>query len=137
MGLDFNDIFDYPVDFSLNGMQRLFNSTSYLGNEVYQYASDILGIDIYIMRLTNRDLYVHQNTSVRGLVRKVIVISGNGNHYETVGVERGPERLFQTVFDQTDPFIIALRSQIEDEGGTEIPAELLVPQEVVEEIVTE
>ena len=121
MGLDFTDIFDYPVDFSLNGLQQLFNSTAYLGNEVYQYASDILGIDIYVMRLTNRDLYVHQNTSVRGLVRKVIVISGNGNHYETIGVERGPNELFQTVFDQNDPFILALRSQIDDEGGTEFP----------------
>lgn len=115
MGLDFNDIFDFPVDFSLEGLQRLFNSTSYLGNEVYQYASDMLGIDIYIMRLTNQDLYVHQNTSVRGLNRKVVVISGNGNHYETVGIER--DGLFQTVFDQNDPFIVALRSLITDEGG--------------------
>ena len=144
MGLDFNDIFDYPVDFSLDGMQSLFNSTAYLGNEVYQYASDILGIDIYVMRLTNRDLYVHQNTSVRGVVRKVIVISGNGNHYETVGIERpngtdtGTDTgtMFQTVFDQNDPFIISLRRQIDDEGGTEIPPERS-PEELVEQFIAQ
>jgi len=119
MGLNFDDVFGFPVDFSLEGLQRLFNSTSYLGNEVYQYASDMLGIDIYIMRLTNRDLYVHQNTSTRGVVRKVVVISGNGNHYETIGVERNG--MFQTVFDQNDPFIVSLRRQIDDEGGAEIP----------------
>jgi len=115
MGLDFGDIFDFPVDFSLEGLQRLFNSLQYLGNEVYQYASDMLGIDIYIMRLTNQDLYVHQNTSVRGKNRKIVMISGNGNHYETVGVER--ENMFQTVFDQNDPFIVSMRALIEDEGG--------------------
>jgi hypothetical protein len=113
MGLDFNDIFDYPVDFSLDGLQRLFNSIQHLGNEVYQYASDILGIDIYIMRLTNQDLYVHQNTSVPGTVRKAVVISGNGNHYETIGIERNG--MFQTVFDQNDPFLVALKGQIHDE----------------------
>ena len=75
----------------------------------------MLGIDIYIMRLTNQDLYVHQNTSVRGKNRKIVMISGNGNHYETVGVER--EDMFQTVFDQNDPFIVSMRALIEDEGG--------------------
>ncbi len=115
MGLDFTDIFNYPVNFSLNGLQRLFNSTNYLGNEVYQYASDMLGIDIYVMRLTNKDLHVHQNTSIKGMIRKVVIISGNGNHYETIGVDRN--NLFQTVFDQNDPFIIALRSRIDDEEG--------------------
>jgi hypothetical protein len=87
----------------------------------------MLGIDIYVMRLTNKGLSVHLNTSVRGVVRKAVVISGNGNHYETVGIERNG--LFQTVFDQTDPFIIALRLQIDDEGGTEIPLELLLTHE--------
>jgi len=117
--LDIKDRFGNSLDFSLNGLQRLFNSKSYLGDEVYQYASDMLGIDIYVMRLTNKDLYVHLNTSVKGLVRKVVVISGNGSHYETVGIER--EGLFQTVFDQKDPFIKSLRNLIDDIGGTELP----------------
>lgn len=113
MGVNFKDVFDYPIDFSLDGLQKLINSSSHVGNEVYQYVSDILDIDIYVMRLTNVDLFVHQNTSHEGSDRKVVVISGNGSHYETIGIERGPEQLFQTVFDQTDPFILSIkRSQI-------------------------
>jgi hypothetical protein len=115
MGVNFTDIFNYPVDFSLDGLQRLLNSTSYLGNEVYQYASDMLGVDIYVMRLTNVDLYVHQNTATQGVERRAIVISGNGKHYETIGIERNG--LYQTLFDQNDPFILAIRSRIDDEGG--------------------
>ena len=106
----FQDDFGLIIDFSLNGLQRLFNSNTYLGDEVYQYASDMLGVDIYIMRLTNKDLYVHLNTAVEGLVRKVVVICGNGTHYETIGVER--EGLFQTTFDQNDPFILAINGLI-------------------------
>jgi hypothetical protein len=112
LGLDFQDLFGFPLDFSLEGLQRLFNSNSYLGDEVYQYASDMLGVDVYIMRLTNKDLHVHLNTSVPGLNRKAIVISGNGNHYETVGIERNG--LFQTVFDNNDPFIISLKQLTKD-----------------------
>ena len=110
LGHVFEDDFGHIIDFSLDGLQRLFNSTTYLGDEVYQYASDRLGIDIYIMRLTSKNLYVHLNTSFPGSTRKVIVISGNGNHYETIGLFRN--NLFQTAFDQDDPFILAIRSLI-------------------------
>jgi hypothetical protein len=103
------------IDYSMEGLQKLFNSTLPLGDEIYKYISDMLGIDVYVMRLTNKDLYVHLNTAEKGLERKVVVISGNGMHYETVGIERGG--LFQTLYEQTDPFILALRSLITDEGG--------------------
>jgi SAM-dependent methyltransferase len=113
LGLVLDDGFGYYLDFSLEGLQQLFNSSRYLGDEVYQYASDILGIDIYVMRLTNKNLYVHLNTSKRGVERKAVVISGNGSHYETVGVERNG--MFQTVFDSNDPFILAIKDQVEEE----------------------
>lgn len=120
MGVDFSSVFDYPMDFSLNGLQRLLNSYEYLGNEIYQYASDVLGIDIYVMRLTDKDLYVHQNTSHPGFRRKSVVISGNGNHYETVGIVR--KGLYQTLFEPDDPFIVAIRgfSNEEEENIDEI-----------------
>jgi len=113
LGLVLDDGFGYYLDFSLEGLQQLFNSTRYLGDEVYQYASDILGIDIYVMRLTNKNLYVHLNTSKRNIERKAVVISGNGSHYETVGVERND--MFQTVFDSNDPFILAIKEQVDEE----------------------
>lgn len=117
-GLEMRDMFGNKLDYSLEGLQRLLNSDQYLGDEVYQYASDILGIDIYVMRLTNKNLYPHLNTSKKGVERKVVVISGNGNHYETIGVER--DGLFQTVFSQDDPFIKALKLTITDIGGAEV-----------------
>ena len=113
LGVDFTSVFGYPVDFSLNGLQRLFNSNEYLGNEVYQYAADMLNVDVYITRLTSTDLYVHQNTDRPGSNRRVVVISGNGNHYETIGLLR--DQLFQTYFDRNDPFIVALRQQVSEE----------------------
>ena len=107
MGLDFTSVFGVPIDFSLEGLQKLFNSMDYLGNEVYQYASDLLGIDIYIMRGTNKNLYPYQNTSKEFINRKAVVITGNGCHYEIIAIERNG--LFQTVFERDDPFIIALK----------------------------
>ena len=106
MGVDFKNVFGVPIDFSLEGLQKLFNSNQFLGDEVYQYASDMIGVDIYIMRLTDKDLYVHQDASKEGVKRKVVVISGNGDHYEIIGVERNG--LFQTVFEPDDPFIVAI-----------------------------
>lgn len=102
MGVNFKDIFDYPVDFSLEGLYKLFNSSSFLGDEVYKYAADRLGLDIYIMRVTEEDLYVHSNTVDEGN-RRCVVISGNGSHYETIGIMRN--NMFQTLFESNDPFI--------------------------------
>lgn len=110
LGVDFKDVFDYPIDFSLEGLYKLFNSSSYLGDEVYQYASDLLGIDIYIMRLTTKDLYLHSNTYKKDNLRPSVVISGNGNHFETIGIER--DGLFQTFYTPDDPFLTKIRSKI-------------------------
>lgn len=112
LGIDFGKVFGQSLDFSPEGLQKLFNSTSFLGDEVYKYASDMLGVDIYIMRLTNKDLYVHLNTVSKNLNRKAVVISGNGRHFETVGVQRGD--LFQTVFRHNDPFIQAIKSLVRE-----------------------
>ena len=113
LGVDFESVFGYPIDFSLNGLQRLINSNEFLGNEVYSYAADMLNIDIFITRLTEKDLYVHQNTNRPGSVRRVVVISGNGDHYETIGLIRNS--LFQTFFEYDDPFIMALKSQVSED----------------------
>ena len=112
LGLILEDQFGIPIDFSSEGLQKLLNSTRYLGDEVYGYSAEALGIDIYVTRLTTAGLNVHLDTSKPGVVRKVVVISGNGAHYEIIGVERNG--LFQTVFDSNDPFIQALRTNIED-----------------------
>lgn len=93
------------LDYSLYGLQRLFNSNSNLGDEVYKFISDIFEVDIYVLRADSEDLYHHLNTSSSSQ-RKAIVIVGNGIHYEVVAVDNG--EYFQTVFPPGDLFISAL-----------------------------
>lgn len=94
------------IDYSISGLQRLFNSASYLGDEVYAFVSDALNVDIYVLRATKQDLYPHINTKIQGINRNGIVIVGNTYHYEVLAVDNG--ELFQTVFPPDDKFIGAL-----------------------------
>lgn len=106
---------ELKVDFSLSGLQRLFNSYSYLGDEVYQYISDVLDVDIYILRATSEDIFPHINTRNPKISRNGIVIVGNSYHYEVVAVETNGE--FQTTFPPNDPFILALINVFIGDGG--------------------
>ena len=97
---------DLHVDYSLSGLQRLFNSTSQLGDEVYTFISDALNVDIYVLRATTTDLYPHYHTHRPGVDRNGVVIIGNTYHYEVLAVNT--EQGFQTVFYPDDPFLKAL-----------------------------
>ena len=105
LGLKFEDVFGQKVDFSIEGLEKRFDSSDYLGDEVYSYVADLLNINVYVMRLTSKDLYPHLNT---GEGKKSIIISGNGYHFETIGVERNG--LYQTFFESDDPLILKIRS---------------------------
>jgi len=94
------------VDYSLAGLQRLFNSTSQLGDEVYTFVSDVFNIDIYVLRATRNDLYPHYHTRRPGMLRNGVVIIGNMYHYEVLAVNK--EDGLQTVFPPGDPFLDAL-----------------------------
>jgi len=103
------------VDYSLSGLQRLFNSTSQLGDEVYTFVSDALGVDIYILRATRQDLYPHYHTRRPGNDRPGVVVIGNMYHYEVLAVDT--PNGFQTVFLQGDPFLDALTNLFIGDGG--------------------
>jgi len=94
------------VDYSLAGLQRLFNSTSQLGDEVYTYVSEVLKVDIYVLRGTSDDLYPHYNTRKEGVVRPAVVVVGNTYHYEVVGINKADG--IQTLFLENDPFLEAI-----------------------------
>jgi hypothetical protein len=94
------------VDYSLSGLQRLLNSTNYLGDEIYTYISEILNIDIYILRATNTDLYPHINTHQPDVNRNAIIIVGNTEHYEVVALDTPTG--FQTIFPVGDPLLDTL-----------------------------
>lgn len=97
---------DIGVDYSLSGLQYLFNSLSYLGNEVYAYVADVLNIDVYVLLATQIDLQPIFSSRRPGVVRDGIVIIGNTEHYEVLAVNT--KNGFQTVFPPDDPFVIGL-----------------------------
>src|SRR3990167_1165444 len=103
------------IDYSLVGMQNLLNSYSYLGDEVYQVISDLLEMDIFVVRMTKEDLHVHLTTERFDHPRDVVVIGGNTYHYEVIGIDHGEDVGIQTVFSPDDEFIQNLRLRYE--GG--------------------
>ena len=107
LGVNFEDIFKQKVDFSIEGLQSLFNSSNFLGDEMYSFVAELLGIDLYVMRITNLDLYPHLNTHEPGADKRSVVISGDGKHFETIGIIR--DNLCQTFFEPNDPFILKIR----------------------------
>ncbi len=109
------DDFKTPLDYSLDGMVQLFMSTRDVGDEVYSFVSEIVGIGCYVVRGTN--LNVYPQISV-GIENPSVVIIGNGRHYEVVAVKR--QEGLQTLFDPDDPFLQQLRALAGTEGRTAI-----------------
>ena len=108
LGVDFSKIFKQKVDFSISGLQKLFNSTCFLGDELYSFVAELLDIDLYVLRITNQDLYPHLNTHMEGINKRSVCISGDNIHFETIGILR--EGLVQTFFEPNDPFILKILS---------------------------
>lgn len=117
-----------PIDASIRGLQALFNSQRYLGDETYGYVSQLLGMTIYVVRgyyddvepyidTVDVDPAYYEDPATHKLMQfpdmepqKCIVIVGNGVHYEVLGLKT-EEDTYQTVFEHDDPFIIALGDQ--------------------------
>lgn len=108
LGVDFQNVFGQKVDFSIQGLEKLFKSSENLGDEMYAFIAELLDIELYVMRITNKDLYVHLNTHVEGVAKKSVVVSGDNTHFETIGLIKG--NLYQTFFEPDDPFILKIRS---------------------------
>ena len=130
--LDF--LVDTRIDYSLKGMQRLFNSDFYLGEEAYQYISDTLDIDITVLQATPENLYFNFTTRNIAKPRRCVVVVGNGAHFEVMAVvtEGG---LFQTVFDDGDDIIREIDS-LRKEGIVDLNPDAFDPDaSFVEEFV--
>ena len=102
------------VDYSLHGMIGLLNSYQFVGDEVYDYVSQLIKMNIYVMRLYTDNLYLH-TTASNPANKSSIVIAGNGGHYETIGLKT-PNGI-QTVFNNGHKFIKKIvTSSIEPRG---------------------
>ena len=122
-----------PVSFSLEGLQQLIGSDLDLGNEVYQYVADMLGIDIYILE-GHRDNVIFITRIIKEPTnRTAVVVLHVGGHYEVVAIDT-PDG-FQTAFEPNDPFLIAINlwasfasaeeAQNRQSQGTATPAQAM------------
>jgi hypothetical protein len=103
------------LDYSLYGLQRFFNSYSWIGDESYNFISDAFNLDIFVMRINSTDVISHLHTKVPGKIRDAIVIVSNDSHYETLAVRT--EQGLQTVFPSGDPFVEVLTHRFIGEGN--------------------
>jgi ubiquinone/menaquinone biosynthesis C-methylase UbiE len=103
-----------PVNLDLAGLQEFFDSRRDVGQEVYGYVCDYLGLDIYVLTGYTDDLRTHYTTAEPNnpnrIPRYSIVIMGNGVHYEVIALQR-PDG-YQTLFEPDDEFIVALNKEI-------------------------
>ena len=72
------------IDYSLPGLQTLLLSSRDVGDEIYKYVSEVLGITIVVLRATTTDLYTHINTYDGNHDYPWVFIVGNGYHYEVL-----------------------------------------------------
>ena len=98
------------VDYSSRGMQRLFNSAKYLGDEVLEYTSNVLNLDIYLFQGGVNDLHLLSSTRFQGLAREAILILGlaGNSHYELIGLQTSDG--IQTKFGAAHPLIKAIQT---------------------------
>jgi len=98
-------VVDEVVDYGVLGLQRMFNSSYYLGNEVYGFVTELLNVNLCVLQATNKDLLNHSYDRHDPQWPTIIII-GNTGHYEVVGLRT--DSGIQTVFPPDDPLVVKL-----------------------------
>ena len=98
----FAELAKFNPEYSLLELMKLINSTQYLSDEAFVIFADLFNINIYIMLANNRSLD-YLSRFIRPQRQRNVVISGQGSHFELIGVKRG--QLLQTMFTNNDQFI--------------------------------
>ena len=109
-GTEIADELGNPIDYSLDGMQRLLNSKRDVGTEVFGYVSKLLGVGINVMIATRSNLVPSDGgIDLEDVHPYSIFIAGNGYHYEVIGVQIEGVGI-QTAFKADDPFMTAFHA---------------------------
>ena len=97
--------------FSLGSLQKIINSSGWLGDEIFDYATQRLGVNVMVMTPTFTDLVQESGGDIGSLGHGYNIFVGHvgGCHYETLGIYIEGKGI-QTVFDLNDPFLIAYHS---------------------------
>ncbi len=100
---------DFP-DLTREGFERHLRSRNWLGQEVVEYVSEILGIGIIIIYSDGRGRYELNvlgkdgDLFLNGKKKVVIILNEYNKHYSTVG-RKEAEGVIKTFFDSSDPSI--------------------------------
>lgn len=110
--VDPNNIRRYKIDYSLAGLQSFYNSGMELGEESYEYISEIIDLDIYFAKITDDDVIITYSTASKNKDRKSIIIGyvekDDIKKYETIGVDNG--ETFQTFFEPEDEIVYKMNA---------------------------
>ena len=122
-GFTLRDPTGTAISFYLPDLQAFFNSKRYVGDETWGYVSQIFAITIFILHGFCDNLDYYADTSHLNPERPIVVIVGNGLHYETIGL--GTVQGLKTVFAPGEEFIQAIekKKQSQIEEGRKTPRE--------------
>lgn len=97
--------------FTLENLQKTINSSGWLGDEIFEYATQRLGVNVIVMTPTTTNLVQESGGDIDQLHYPYNIFIGHvgGCHYETIGIYIEGKGI-QTVFDKNDPFMIAYHS---------------------------
>jgi hypothetical protein len=98
-------------NFTLDNLQRTINSSGWLGDEIFEYATQRLGVNVIVMTPTSNNLVRESGGDIDQLRSPFNIFIGHVGecHYETLGIYIEGEGI-RTVFDGNDPFMIAYYS---------------------------
>lgn len=124
-------VYGYPIDFSLLGLLKLFNSSEWLGDEMFSIISTVLGIDIAALEGYTLDGVKHTRLIgyfTRDITQRnpLCVILHVQGHYETVALVTD-NGLLQTVFTANDDET-SLYNKIRSSQDTDLPDYLNIYQ---------
>ncbi len=93
--------------FSLKGLTDLLYSENDVGDEIYSYVADLIGVDVIVFRGTKSNLNKHFSTVMEDVIRPIIMIVGNQVHYELIAIREGLK--IKTLFMYGDEIYDQLR----------------------------
>ena len=104
------DLDGTPIDFSEKGLFEYIRSNRDVGDDIIGYVTNpmILNVAVILIKCMNGECSYIYDTIDKNTERPIVVIAGDGTHFETVGVERGLEDgtyALSTMFFPDDPFV--------------------------------
>jgi hypothetical protein len=101
-------------EYSLSSLQELFRSSAPLGQEAFEIITKILNVDVYLLDLSRKDVYMMSGRDLLYKKRKSVIIVYSAGHYEAVGVYSAKNNCIATLFDPNFELIVLLRQRINE-----------------------